>query len=90
MRDLLAHADLSRYAGQFVWLEISYDDSRNREFLARYGATATPTFFVINAQDETVVAMQLGSKLQHAQKACLRNTDDFHRVIKHKSEYQHA
>jgi predicted negative regulator of RcsB-dependent stress response len=61
MRDLLAHADLSRYAGQFVWLEISYDDSRNREFLARYGATATPTFFVINAQDETVVAMQLGA-----------------------------
>jgi len=61
MRDLLAHADLSRYAGQFVWLELSYDDSRNREFLARYGATATPTFFVINAQDETVVAMQPGA-----------------------------
>jgi hypothetical protein len=61
MRDLLAHADLSRYAGQFVWLELSYDDSRNREFLARYGATATPTFFVINAHDETVVAMQPGA-----------------------------
>jgi predicted negative regulator of RcsB-dependent stress response len=61
MRDLLVHADLSRYAGQFVWLEISYDDSRNREFLARYGATATPTFFVINAQDETVVSMQPGA-----------------------------
>jgi hypothetical protein len=44
-----------------VWLELSYDDSRNREFLTKYGATATPTFFVINAQDETVVAMQPGA-----------------------------
>jgi tetratricopeptide (TPR) repeat protein len=60
MRDLLAHADLARYAGQFVWLELSYDEPRNREFLTRYGAAATPTFFVINPQDEMVVAMQPG------------------------------
>src|SRR5215813_8023974 len=60
MRDLLAHADLAGYAGQFVWLELSYDEPQNREFLSKYGAKATPTFFVINAQDETVIAMQPG------------------------------
>ena len=61
MRDLLAHADLGRYAGQFVWLELSYDEPRNRDFLAKYGAKATPTFFVINPENETVVAMQPGA-----------------------------
>jgi len=61
MRDLLAHADLDRYAGQFVWLELSYDEPRNGEFLSKYGATATPTFFVIDPQDETVAAMQPGA-----------------------------
>ncbi len=60
MRDLLAHADLSRYAGQFVWLELSYDEPRNRDFMSKYGASATPTFFVINPQ-EAVVAMQTGA-----------------------------
>ena len=59
MRDLLAHADLARYAGQFVWLELSYDEPRNRDFMTKYGASATPTFFVINRQ-EAVVAMQTG------------------------------
>src|SRR5213082_2065232 len=48
MRDLLAHADLARYAGQFVWLELSYDELRNRDFMSKYGASATPTFFVID------------------------------------------
>lgn len=60
MRDLLAHADLARYAGQFVWLELSYDEARNSDFLSRYGASATPTFFVIDPQDESVAAMQPG------------------------------
>ena len=61
MRDLLAHADLAGYAGQFVWLELSYDEPRNRAFLTKYGPKATPTFFVINPQDEAVVAMQSGA-----------------------------
>ena len=61
MRDLLAHADLARYAGQFVWLELSYDEPQNRDFLTKYGANATPTFFVINPQTEVVVAMQPGA-----------------------------
>ena len=60
MRDLFAHSDLARYAGQFVWLELSYDEPQNREFLSKYGATATPTFFVINPKDEMVVAIQPG------------------------------
>src|SRR5438477_10025246 len=59
MRDLLAHADLARYAGQFVWLDLSYDEPRNRDFMSKYGASATPTFFVIDPQG-AVVAMQTG------------------------------
>ena len=61
MRDLLAHADLAGYAGQFVWLELSYDEPRNRNFLTKYNAKATPTFFVINPQNEVIVAMQPGA-----------------------------
>lgn len=61
MRDLLAHADLARYAGQFVWLELSYDEVENRAFMTKYGAEATPTFFVIDPQDEHVTAMQTGA-----------------------------
>ena len=61
MRDLLDHSDLAGYAGQFVWLEISYDAPENRAFLTKYGAEATPTFFVIAPQDEQVTAMQSGA-----------------------------
>src|SRR5579864_4087048 len=61
MRDLLAHADLARYAGQFVWLELSYDEEGNRAFMTKYGANATPTFFVIDPRDEHVTAMQTGA-----------------------------
>jgi tetratricopeptide (TPR) repeat protein len=61
MRDLLAHANLDRYAGQFVWLELSYDEPRNSRFMTKFGATATPTFFVIAPQDETTAAMQTGA-----------------------------
>jgi tetratricopeptide (TPR) repeat protein len=61
MRDLLAHADLARYAGQFVWLELSYDEVENRAFMTKYGPEATPTFFIIDPQDERVIAMQPGA-----------------------------
>ena len=60
MRDLLAHADLARYAGQFVWLELSYDEEGNRAFMTKFGANATPTFFVLDSHDEHVIAMQSG------------------------------
>jgi tetratricopeptide (TPR) repeat protein len=61
MRDLLAHADLARYAGQFVWLELSFDNPENRPFFTKYGANATPTFFIIDPQDEQVTATQPGA-----------------------------
>jgi predicted negative regulator of RcsB-dependent stress response len=61
MRDLLAHADLARYAGQFVWLELSYDEAGNRPFLTKFGAEATPTFFIIDPEEERVTAMQPGA-----------------------------
>jgi len=61
MRGLLAHADLDRYAGPFVWLEPHYDKAGNRGFLAKYGANATPTFFIIDPQDEEVAAAQTGA-----------------------------
>jgi tetratricopeptide (TPR) repeat protein len=61
MRDLLDHADLARYAGQFVWLELNYDVPENRAFLTKYGAEATPMFFILDPQDEQVSAMQPGA-----------------------------
>jgi tetratricopeptide (TPR) repeat protein len=61
MRALLASADLARYAGQFVWLELNYDNEENRAFLTKYGASATPTFFIIDPQDGHVGATQTGA-----------------------------
>jgi tetratricopeptide (TPR) repeat protein len=61
MRDLLDRADLSRYAGQFVWLELNYDAPENRSFMTEFGAQATPTFFVIDPTDEKVSATQPGA-----------------------------
>lgn len=58
---MLADADLARYAGQFVWLELNYDKAENRAFLTKYGANATPTFFVIDPQDGQVTATQTGA-----------------------------
>jgi tetratricopeptide (TPR) repeat protein len=61
MRGMLAHGDLARYAGQFVWLELNYDKPENRGFLTKYGANATPTFFIIDSQDGQVAATQTGA-----------------------------
>jgi tetratricopeptide (TPR) repeat protein len=61
MRDLLDHADLARYAGQFVWLELNYDAPENHEFMTRYGAEATPVFFILDSRDGQVAAMQPGA-----------------------------
>ena len=60
MRGMLAQADLTRYAGQFVWLELNFDKAHNHAFLTKYGANATPTFFIINPKDGRVAAMQTG------------------------------
>src|SRR5215470_3145425 len=61
MRDLLERADLHRYAGQFVWLELNYDLPQNRAFMTKFGAQSTPTFFVIDSKDEKVTATQPGA-----------------------------
>lgn len=58
---MLDQADLARYAGQFVWLELNFDKAENGGFLAKYGANATPTFFIIDPQDEQVAATQTGA-----------------------------
>src|SRR6185312_6742723 len=60
MRTMLLHADLSRYAGQFVWLEMNFDKPENQEFFSHFEASATPTFYVINAEGK-VLADQPGA-----------------------------
>ena len=60
MRTMLAHADLSRYAGQFVWLELNFDKPENQDFFSHFEASTTPTFYVINA-DGKVLSDQPGA-----------------------------
>src|SRR5690348_3326265 len=60
MRTMLAHVDLSRYAGQFVWLEMNFDKPENQKFFTRFAASATPTFYVISAEGK-VLADQPGA-----------------------------
>lgn len=57
----MARADLARYAGQFVWLELNFDDAKNHDFFAKYRAIGTPTFYVIDAQSGRVTASQTGA-----------------------------
>jgi tetratricopeptide (TPR) repeat protein len=54
MRTMLAHADLSRYAGQFVWLEMNFDKPQNQEFFSHFEASGTPTFYVISAEGKVL------------------------------------
>lgn len=54
MRTMLLHADLSRYAGQFVWLEMNFDKPENQEFFSRFEASGTPTFYVISAEGKVL------------------------------------
>lgn len=61
MRGMLERADLDRYAGQFVWLELNFDKAENRAFFTKYGAISTPTFYVIDPRDQKVTASQAGA-----------------------------
>lgn len=54
MRTMFAHADLSRYAGQFVWLEVNFDKPENQDFFSHFEASATPTFYVITAEGKVL------------------------------------
>lgn len=60
MRTMFAHADLSRYAGQFVWLEMNFDRPENQDFFSHFEASGTPTFYVIDSQSK-VLAGQPGA-----------------------------
>ena len=57
----MAGADLAGYAGQFVWLELNFDKAENRAFFTKYGAIATPTFYIIDPKNERVTASQTGA-----------------------------
>src|SRR5690242_17757342 len=60
MRTMLLHADLNRYAGQFVWLEMNFDKPENQAFFSKFEASGTPTFYVISAEGK-VLADQPGA-----------------------------
>ena len=60
MRTMLAHTDLSSYAGQFVWLEMNFDKPENQDFFSHFEASGTPTFYVISAEGK-VLADQPGA-----------------------------
>src|SRR5438105_416885 len=61
MRDLLNRSDLSRYAGQFVWLELNYDTPANSAFLEKYHVSSTPTFVMIDPRTMDVLELQPGA-----------------------------
>jgi tetratricopeptide (TPR) repeat protein len=46
---------LTRRAGQFVWLAINTEESRNADFLARFPISAWPSFLVVDPGAEKVV-----------------------------------
>lgn len=61
MRGMMDRADLAGYAGQFVWLELNFDKAQNSAFFSKYGAIATPTFYIIDPRDGRVTASQTGA-----------------------------
>ena len=50
---------LTSRAGQFVWLELNVDDERNAAHRERLAVEALPTFYVLNAADESVVMQRV-------------------------------
>src|SRR5690349_3987166 len=61
MRVTLTDAAFARYAGRFVWLEINFDSRANEEFLKDHSVVYTPSFFIVDPSDHSVVATQLGA-----------------------------
>ena len=45
---------LTRRAGQFVWLAINTEESRNAAFLAKYPVSAWPSFFIVDPKTEMI------------------------------------
>jgi tetratricopeptide (TPR) repeat protein len=51
---------LARHAGRFVWLEVDTEKAQNADFRKRFPAKALPSFFVIDAASERIVARWTG------------------------------
>jgi len=52
---------LTSRAGQFVWLDVNSDESRNAAFLEKFPVDAWPTFLVLDPQQERVALRWVGS-----------------------------
>ena len=67
-------ASLERHAGQFVWLEINTEQSKNAAVLQKFPGRALPSYFIVDPRDESVMLRwvggatveQLHSMLDHA------------------------
>jgi tetratricopeptide (TPR) repeat protein len=53
-------ASLKEHAGQFVWLEIDTEKSKNAAIRKRLGINALPTFFILDPADERVALRWVG------------------------------
>jgi tetratricopeptide (TPR) repeat protein len=51
---------LERYAGQFVWLSLNTEDSKNAAFLSKYPISALPTLLVLNSTGEKILMRYIG------------------------------
>jgi hypothetical protein len=60
LRAALKSPALDGYAGQFVWLDLNYDEPRNAAFLAAH-ITGTPTLLVMDPASGTVLDAWTGS-----------------------------
>jgi tetratricopeptide (TPR) repeat protein len=60
MRATFHDAARTPYAGQFVWLELDYDQPRNAAFLAAH-PTGFPALFIIDPASDAVVDVWTGS-----------------------------
>ena len=79
MRASLNDPTLAGYAGRFVWLELDFDNPANREFLARYDVTYTPSLFLLDARTERVAAKQLGGMTVHELQSFLERGENHDR-----------
>lgn len=51
---------LERYAGQFVWLSVDTENSKNANFLAKYKINVWPTLMVVDPRKESVALKYAG------------------------------
>src|ERR1051326_471546 len=81
MKAELQDASLTRYAGQFVWLELDFDRPGNQAFIARNHVEYTPTLLIVDPHDEHVIARQLGGLALPEMRGFLDNAADPGRAL---------